>query len=90
MVRIELVPNLSNCVETIAKKEYWKSVSRCLRIEEQDEELQEKTELLKAFLETTNFKELRRESEKHLIEGRNVKFTLYWKEGKPEYELKVE
>ena len=78
MVRIELVPNLSNCVETVAKKEYWKNVSRCLQIEEQDEELQGKIELLKAFLESTDFKELRRESEKHLVEG------------KPEYELKVE
>jgi len=52
-----------------------------------DEELEETIELLKAFLETADFKTLRAQSEKHLLEGRKVSFLIRWKEGNPVYEM---
>ena len=49
----------------------------------------EKLETLRLFLESTEFSKLRSESEKHLIAGKKVKFTLYLEEGKPKYEMKI-
>jgi len=57
--------------------------------EQEDKELERKSELLKAFLESADFRKLRRESEKHLIQGRTVKFIIYWEENKPNYDMIV-
>ena len=89
MVRIELVPDLSHCVETVAKKEHRETMEKLLATGEGSKELQERIELMRIFLETMDFKKLRRESEKHLIEGRKVKFVVYLEEGTPKYELQV-
>ena len=89
MVKIELVPDLTHCVETVAKGESRKTLEKLLAAEEGNEELQERIEILRVFLETMDFKKLRRESEKHLMEGRKVKFVVYLKEGNPKYELQV-
>ncbi len=89
MVCIELFPNLSHCIETVAKEEYWNSVNRLMEGEQEDKELERKSELLKAFLESADFRKLRRESEKHLIQGRTVKFIIYWEENKPNYDMIV-
>ncbi len=90
MVSVELVPSLSSCVETVAKKEYWEGVKGYLQLGERDDKLEQRLELLKAFLETANFRELRHESEKYLLEGKSVKFILYFEEGKLIYKLQVE
>jgi hypothetical protein len=42
------------------------------------------------FLETTDFRKLRAESEKYLVEGKAVKFILTSAKGKPEYGMKVD
>lgn len=55
----------------------------------EDKKLEEKIELLKAFLESMDFRKLRSQSEKHLVEGKQVKFIISWKEGKPSYEMVV-
>ena len=55
----------------------------------EDKELEEKIELLKAFLESMDFKKLRSQSEGYLVEGKQVKFVISWKEGKPSYEILV-
>jgi len=57
--------------------------------EQEDKELQQRIELLKAFLESMDFKKLRRESESYLIQGKTVKFVIYWKENKPSYDMVV-
>ena len=49
----------------------------------------EKFETLRLFLESADFNKLRSESEKHLIEGKKVKFIVHLEKGKPEYEMKV-
>jgi len=56
---------------------------------QKDKKLEEKIELLKAFLESMDFKKLRSQSERHLAEGKQVKFVISWKEGKPSYEMVV-
>ena len=89
MVCVELFPSLSHCIETVAKEEYWSSVNKFMAGEQEDKELQQRIELLQAFLESTDFKKLRSQSEKHLIQGKRVKFIICWKEGKPSYEMEV-
>ncbi len=87
---IELVPTLFNCIESTAKKEYWESVEKYLQLIEDDKELEKKIELLKTFLESANFRDLRRQSEKYLVEGKGVKFILFLEEGSLQYKMKVE
>ncbi len=90
MVRIELTPTLTHCIETTARQEFLKSEDEYMRSGGEDKELEEKIELLRMFLESMDFRELRRQSEEHLTEGKNVRFILYQEEGKPKYELKVD
>jgi hypothetical protein len=90
MVRIELTPTLAHCIETTARQEFLKSKDEYMRSGGEDKELEERIELLRAFLETMDFRELRRQSEEHLTEGKTVRFILYPEEGKPKYEMKVE
>jgi translation initiation factor IF-3 len=86
---IELSPNLSHCIETTAKEEFWNSVNQYMENGREDKNLEEKIELLKAFLESMDFKKLRSQSERYLVEGKKVKFVICWKEGKPSYEMVV-
>jgi len=55
----------------------------------EDKKLEERIELLKAFLESVDFKKLRSQSKRYLLEGKRVKFIIRWKEGKPSYEMVV-
>ena len=56
---------------------------------QEDKKLEERIELLKAFLESMDFKKLRSQSKRYLVEGKQVKFVISWKEGKPSYEMVV-
>ena len=89
MARIELTPTLTHCIETTAKQEFVRSTDEYLKVGEENRELEEKIELLRMFLESTDFRELRAESEKYLTEGKSVRFTLYLEQGKPKYEMIV-
>jgi hypothetical protein len=74
-------------VETKAKRQYDQILSELLK--RREEELTEKFEILRLFLESTDFSELRNKYEKHLLEGKRVKFILYSEKGKPKYEMRV-
>ncbi|UCH43702.1 MAG: hypothetical protein JSW16_03970 [Dehalococcoidales bacterium] len=87
-ITIELRPELDACVQTQAKREYNKTFSELINKAE-NEELAEKIELLRLFLESADFKKLRGKSEKHLQEGKEVIFRLYLADGEPEYEMIV-
>ena len=89
-MKIELTPTLELCIEGTARQEYKKSADEYMRKGKKDRELEEKIELLRMFLETTDFRKLRAESEKHLIEGKKVRFILTSEKGKPKYEMKIE
>jgi hypothetical protein len=86
---IELSPSLSHCIETTARGEFWNLVNQYMENGREDKNLEEKIELLKAFLESMDFKKLRSQSERYLVEGKKVKFVICWKEGKPSYEMVV-
>ncbi len=75
VTRIELAPDLEHCVQTRARQEHAAAMSRILAGDESGD-LQQRLELLKAFLEEADFNRLRRESEEHLLQGRRVKFVL--------------
>ncbi|MGQ9546758.1 MAG: hypothetical protein ACUVTR_06350 [Dehalococcoidia bacterium] len=89
MRSIELFPSLSRCIETTARDEFWNSVNQYMEAAHKDKKLEDKIELLKAFLESTDFSKLRSQTEKHLLEGKKVKFVIRWKAGKPTYEMVV-
>jgi hypothetical protein len=89
MDSIELVPSLSRCIETAARHEFWSSANQYMQGRRKDKKLEQKIELLKAFLESADFKKLRSDSETHLIQGRTVRFVIRWEEDKPSYEMLV-
>ena len=86
---IELIPSLYRCIETTAREEFWNSVNQYTKGGQEDRKLEDRIELLKSFLESVDFKKLRSRSERYLVEGKQVKFVISWKEGKPNYEMVV-
>ena len=89
MSMIELTPDLSSCIETVARREYNDVTRTLMTTTSPDETLVEKAEVLKLFLETTDFRKLRAESEKHLLDGKKVKFLVYREGELPRYEMQV-
>jgi len=89
VAQVELWPELDACIETQAKREYNRVLGELLSKGE-DQGLAQRHDILKRFLESADFNKLRRESEKHLILGKRVKFVVRLKRGRPEYEMKVE
>jgi hypothetical protein len=90
MVCVELKPNLSSCIETLSKKEYERTLNLLLKKGPVDEELGERLEVLRLFLELTDFGYLRSQYEGYLAEGKKVTFLIYSNEGKADYNLIVE
>jgi len=90
LARIELVPTLERCIETTAKREFARVSGEYLERGGRDRDLAEKTELLRMFLESADFRELRRQSEAYLLDGRAVRFVVSTGTGGLEYEMKVD
>jgi len=90
MVYVELRPNLSNCIETLSKKEYEQTLNLLLKEGSVDEKLAERLEALRLFLESADFGHLRSQYEGYLTEGRQVTFLIYSEEEKVSYKLVVE
>ena len=90
MFPIELKPNLSTCIEALSKKEYERTLNLLLKKGPIDEELGERLEVLRLFLESTDFGHLRSQYEGYLTEGKKVIFLIYPEEGKVSYKLIVQ
>ena len=90
MVCLELKPSLSSCIETLSKKEYEQTLSLLLKEGHAEEELGERLEVLRLFLESVDFGHLRSQYEGYLMEGRQVTFLIYPEAGKVSYKLVVE
>ncbi|MBN1366914.1 MAG: hypothetical protein JW967_03200 [Dehalococcoidales bacterium] len=88
-IKIELVPDLEHCIETVATKKYAEITRGLLKSKTPDPEMEEKLEILRLFLVNSDFGKLRSESEKHLTEGKNVRFFIYLDKGVPRYEMQV-
>jgi len=89
MLKIELVPDLDHCIETVTKREYDETLRCLLAAPEGDQELEKRLELLSILLHTVDFRKLRSESEKYLVEGRKVKFVFHLEGRTPKYEMAV-
>jgi len=87
MNQIELVPDLSHCIETVARREYENLAKTYLRADKGDSEFGEKIELLLSFLESADFRELRKQSESYLLKGQKIKFILCRERGKAKYKM---
>ena len=74
-------------METQAKRQYKEISERLLKGEKNN--LAERLEILRLFLESANFNKLRSESESHMVEGENVKFIVHREGGKPVYKMEV-
>lgn len=81
MLELELVPTLSQCIETVAKKRHEETVRQLLTSGKHNRRLLETAALLRSFLETADFKKLRAESEALLTEGQRVRFVLRFDRG---------
>jgi hypothetical protein len=90
MVCIELKPNLSHCIETVSKKEYERTLNLLLKGGSVDENLGERLEILRLFLESADFGHLRSQYEGYLADGKEVTFLIYPEEEKVSYKLLVE
>jgi hypothetical protein len=84
---VELLPTLSRCIETAAREAFRDAVAKYMKGARRDEELEQRIQLVRAFLESADFRKLRSDSELHLTQGREVKFVLRWKDGKLSYRM---
>ena len=73
----------------MAKREYATVLSQLLTPGKRTKELEEKAEILRLFLESADFKQLRSESERRLVEGKKVLFAVYSEKGALKYEMRV-
>jgi len=90
MVPIELNPDFASCIGTLSKKEYERTLNLLLKNGPVNEELGERLEGLRLFLESTDFSHLRSQYEGYLTEGKKVTFLIYPEEGKVSYKLIVQ
>ena len=89
MLKIELVPDLMHCIETVARKEHAMILKQLLTPGKVNKELEKELEILQIFLETADFKKLRSESEKQLMERRKVRFLVYLEDSVSKYEMQI-
>ena len=88
-MEINLEPDLSTCIQTLAKKQHELIVRELLKTGEENSELEQKAEMLRMFLESTDFNRLRNEYEAYLVEGKRVKFTLRLMADRTEYNMTI-
>jgi len=90
MVCIELKPDLANCIETVTKKEYERTLGLLLKEGAGNEALGERLEVLRLFLESADFGFLRSQYEGYLTERKQVTFLIYPENEKVSYKLIIE
>jgi len=55
MLKIELIPDLSHCIETVARREHTVVTKQLLASGQRNKELEDELRILRVFLETANF-----------------------------------
>ena len=96
MESFELEPRYSTnqipgkCIKCLGEQELNSCLMQLLRDEGANEDVQQKYEALVTFLQSPESKQLREESERYLSEGKKVSVVIREKNGKPEYELKID
>jgi hypothetical protein len=77
------------CVQCLAEQELYTCLRDLLIEEKTDKDLEEKYEMLVAFLQSPELIRMRVESERYLAEGKRVFVVIGAADGKPKYELEV-
>ncbi len=96
MQPFDLEPKYSNneipgkCIKCLAEQELYNCLRELLKGESENKEMQQRYEMLLAFLKSPESQRLRDESEKYLAGGRKVTLRLSFTDGKPKYELNVD
>ena len=85
---ILLTPTIDACIETQAKRRYNAAASSLLQ-NPYDQPLREQLEALRLFLEREDFRQLRAQSEPHLIAGRKVIFRVWQEESRVRWRMDV-
>jgi len=78
------------CIKCLAEQELNNCLMELLKSEENDEKIQQRFEMLVAFLKSPESQKLRDESEKYLAEGKKVTLRVSFTCGKPKYKLKLD
>lgn len=86
---IELIPSLTHCIHTITKREYEDTLRQMLSDAAGNEQLNQRLELLTIVLKEIDFKHLRLESEKYMVQGKKVKVIFFLENNTPGYEIQV-
>ena len=96
MEPIDLEPKYSTneipgkCIKCLGEQELNKCLMQLLRDDQTGDDAEQKYETLVTFLQSSDSQKLRAESERYLSEGKEVTVKIYFVNGKPKYELKVE
>lgn len=77
------------CIKCLAEQELDICLRELLKGESENKEMQQRYEMLLAFLKSPESQELRDKSEKYLAEGRKVTLRLSFAHGNPKYELNI-
>ncbi|MDY6911102.1 MAG: hypothetical protein SVM79_01905 [Chloroflexota bacterium] len=88
-MEIEFAPDLSHCIQTLARREHERITRQLLESNEVDVNLHQRLELLRMFLESANFGKLRGEYEKHLLEGKRIRFFVQAIDGQVKYKTEI-
>lgn len=86
---IKLTPDLTSCIETTARRAYGELLNQMLAENKASTRLKQKLEILQKFLDTADFRRLRSESEKHLVEGKKVQYVIHLDKGQLRYNLEL-
>lgn len=89
-MELTLEPDLSHCIETVAKAQYERVLAILLRADDVDRSLEKELELLRLFLESADFGTLRSRCDDFLLAGKRVRVHLTSTEGVPEYDIETE
>lgn len=89
MMEIKLEPSLTHCIETTAKRDYERVLGQLLKGKEEDSQLAETLELLRIFLESADFGQLRSRCDDSLVAGKRVEVRLTSSSSAPGYEIEI-
>lgn len=88
-LEVELVPDLAHCIETVARREYQDTTRRLMSADVVSDNLKERAEILRQFLQAADFRRLRAESEAYLQRGQSMRFLLHLEGGTVKYEMRT-
>jgi hypothetical protein len=86
---ITLEPSLSHCVETVARRERDGVLGLLLSGEHKDRSLEQRFALLRLFLESVDFGELRSRCQEPLLAGRRVECRLGPSDAPPGFTVEI-